>query len=47
VTRWEYKTIYADVDRLNELGADGWELVATVYRANAERTICYLKRPLT
>lgn len=28
--KWEYKTLVVGLDGLNELGADGWELVAAL-----------------
>ncbi len=37
---WEYRVETApDLDTLNALGAEGWEL------AGVEATICYFKRP--
>ncbi|MEU8199338.1 hypothetical protein AB0C10_36695 [Microbispora amethystogenes] len=47
MTRWEYKAVFANVDELNRLGTDGWELVSAVFKTDVERTVCYLKRPLT
>ena len=40
--KWEYKTLsYApSEEQLNQLGAQGWELVA------ANEAFCFLKRPL-
>ncbi|GAA3405642.1 hypothetical protein ACFFNY_29630 [Paenibacillus hodogayensis] len=41
--RWEYATTDSP-DKLNELGAEGWELVGIGHAGGGERF--YLKRPL-
>ncbi len=44
--KWEYRTVLAPTaDQLNELGKDGWELVAVATRTTADQVAtCYLKR---
>ncbi|GAA4212519.1 hypothetical protein [Microbispora amethystogenes] len=46
MTRWEYCTRarLSEAD-LNALGADGWELVSTVYNSDRMFTVLYFKRP--
>jgi hypothetical protein len=51
MTKWEYRTEgvrFGDSseDRLNELGAEGWELVAVTLHESGARSL-YLKRPIT
>ena len=45
--KWEYTTEHNPSDgRLNELGRDGWELVAVASKGSGDRdAMCYLKRP--
>ncbi|MGW0587493.1 hypothetical protein [Streptosporangium sp. NPDC002607] len=45
MTRWEYTARVCTTADLNELGADGWELVSAVYDSDRMFTICYFKRP--
>jgi hypothetical protein len=44
--KWEYAiaTISEDVKKLNELGEQGWELVAVVSHSAYAQTIFYFKR---
>jgi hypothetical protein len=46
--KWEYTTeLMPGGDRLNELGKDGWELVAVASKGPGDLTaMCYLKRRL-
>lgn len=55
-TRWEYRVILigswlgfkpeAAETALNELGAEGWEVIST-HRDSADRFVAVAKRPLT
>jgi len=46
---WEYQTIKVQqviiVDKLNELGAEGWEVYATQFFSDPTLSCHYLKRP--
>jgi hypothetical protein len=44
--RWEYVVFYYEVTRFTELGAEGWELVSTIYHTEHSRIICFFKRPV-
>lgn len=47
MTKWEYKLVSTELhitDRLNELGAQGWEMVAL--DTSYDRGWFWLKRPL-
>jgi hypothetical protein len=46
VQKWEYQSISGEnVSRFNELGADGWELCATVGRSQTSAESFIFKRP--
>jgi hypothetical protein len=46
--KWEYKAIRKELSEaeLNELGCDGWELIAVGTQAGGWSGILYFKRPL-
>ncbi len=53
MTKWEYTVAFVgidsaeDMDRVKELGNEGWELVSVLYyRIDPEGTEWYFKRPL-
>lgn len=39
-SKWEYKVVSFSIDELEEMGKDGWELVAV------DNVFMYFKRPL-
>jgi hypothetical protein len=47
--QWEYKTLYDNgfsaSDKMNKLGAEGWELVSAT-PMGAGSVVCALRRPL-
>jgi len=47
---WEYKKIEMDstahISVLNDMGSDGWELVAVLSKDGHFDTLCYFKRPI-
>jgi hypothetical protein len=45
--QWEYKimTVYVDVQALDELGKDGWEMCGVSQSPQLYGTIIYFKRP--
>ncbi|WP_326646031.1 DUF4177 domain-containing protein [Streptosporangium sp. NBC_01755] len=46
MTRWEYLARgNCSADELNELGADGWELVSAAYNSDRSGFAFYFKRP--
>lgn len=56
MTKWEYKTVYLDLDdfslteaeeRLNALGAEGWELVRVPTPVPGVTAFCIFKRPVS
>jgi|LakMenEpi03Aug12_release.lakeMendotaPanAssembly.Ray.scaffolds.fasta_scaffold4748220_1 hypothetical protein len=46
MTKWEYKTLFGGISdiTLNELGSDGWELVAVEQHEIKTLKRCYFKR---
>jgi hypothetical protein len=42
---WEYKEVHSSAATLNELGAQGWELVTVTTPEHQSGAIYYLKRP--
>jgi hypothetical protein len=49
VTRWEYKNVWsraAELEaKLNDLGADGWEVAGILQVSNTDYPSILLKRP--
>lgn len=43
-TTWEYKEVHSSAADLNQLGAQGWELVAVATPENTSGAYYYLKR---
>lgn len=49
--KWEYKTLRDTepdrlIERMNDLGKMGWELVGSVYTESYFSYVCFLKRPI-
>lgn len=45
--KWEYLVLegYIDMDRLDDVGKEGWELVSVISTVDGNRVL-YFKRPL-
>jgi hypothetical protein len=46
--QWEYKimAVYVDVQTLDELGKDGWEMCGVSQSSQLYGTVIYFKRPI-
>jgi len=51
--KWEYRIEWfaekgdSQIEPLNEIGSEGWELVSVVIHRESARFVAYLKRPVS